>query len=135
MSIPTPSRRAYLPALSLAAAALAAGVVLMLVNPFAVGSILPPCPFHEITGLYCPGCGTTRALHALLHGSVQLALSMNPMAVFAVPAIPLMLWNNWRPGHAWMARIADARIWLVLVVTFAVLRNLPWEPFVRLAPG
>jgi hypothetical protein len=127
--------RLWLPMTSLIAAALASAVVLMLVNPFADGSILPPCPFHEITGLYCPGCGTTRALHALLHGSIPLALSMNPLAVIAVPAIPVMLWNTWRPGNAWLARFSDARIWLVLVVAFAVSRNLPWEPFVRLAPG
>ncbi|MEZ5463582.1 DUF2752 domain-containing protein [Dokdonella sp.] len=127
--------RPWLPIAALVVAALAAGIVLMLVNPFADGSFLPPCPLHELTGLYCPGCGTTRALHALLHGSVPLALSMNPLAVITVLAIPVMLWNSWRPGHAWMARISDARIWLVLVVAFAVLRNLPWEPFVRLAPG
>ncbi len=25
-----------------------------------------PCLFHVITGLYCPGCGNSRAMHALL---------------------------------------------------------------------
>lgn len=135
MTVQSRPSRPYLPFLSLVAAALAAGVVLVLVNPFAAGSILPPCPFHEITGLYCPGCGTTRALHALLHGSFPLALSMNPLAVVAIVLMPVLLWNGLNPGRMWMSRLSDARIWLVLVVAFAVLRNLPWEPFVRLAPG
>ena len=31
------------------------------------------------TGLYCPGCGSTRALYALLHGRPGEALAMNPL--------------------------------------------------------
>ncbi|MBQ2106068.1 MAG: DUF2752 domain-containing protein, partial [Lachnospiraceae bacterium] len=27
-----------------------------------------PCVVQELTGLYCPGCGGTRALKALLKG-------------------------------------------------------------------
>jgi hypothetical protein len=42
----------------------------------------PPCLFHAITGFDCPGCGTTRALHHLLHGRVAEAFRLNPM-VFA----------------------------------------------------
>src|SRR5690606_2629375 len=30
--------------------------------------ILPSCPFYTLTHWYCPGCGSQRALHALLHG-------------------------------------------------------------------
>jgi hypothetical protein len=29
----------------------------------------PLCPFRLLTGLTCPGCGSTRAMHQLLHGS------------------------------------------------------------------
>lgn len=39
---------------------------------------LPPCPFHRLTGLNCPGCGTTRMLEALLSGDVAEAFSLNP---------------------------------------------------------
>ena len=113
----------------------AIGVILFCADPFAADSLLPPCLFHAVAGLYCPGCGVTRALHALLHGDVVLALAMNPLAIVAIPAVPVMLWNASRPGTAWMATVSDARLWLPLVVAFSVLRNLPWEPFVWLAPG
>ncbi|HET9033505.1 MAG TPA: DUF2752 domain-containing protein [Dokdonella sp.] len=109
--------------------------ILMLSDPFAADSILPPCLFHSLTHLYCPGCGVTRALHALLHGEPALALSMNPLAVVAIPVIPLMLWNSARPGTPWIAKISDGRLWLALVTGFFILRNLPWAPFVWLAPG
>ena len=33
-----------------------------------------PCPFHMLTGLYCPGCGITRCISALLQGNWQAAL-------------------------------------------------------------
>lgn len=43
-------------------------------------SWLPKCPFHAITGLECPSCGSTRALHYILHGELYRGLSFNPMA-------------------------------------------------------
>ena len=39
----------------------------------------PTCPFHTLTGWDCPGCGSTRALAALLHGEPVRALSLNPL--------------------------------------------------------
>jgi hypothetical protein len=45
----------------------------------------PPCIFHAMTGLQCPGCGTTRALHHLLHGDVAGAFHLNAMLFVIVP--------------------------------------------------
>lgn len=45
------------------------------------------CPFHAVTGLYCPGCGGTRSMIALLHGHLGEALHDNP----ASPALVLVL--------------------------------------------
>ena len=110
-------------------------LVLSLVNPFAADSWLPPCLFHALTGLYCPGCGTTRALHALLHGDPLQALRMNSLAVIAVPLLPLLYWQQRRPQIRWLAQVTDARFWLASVLAFAILRNLPLIPFAWLAPG
>ena len=49
-----------------------AAVILFVFDPTRVG-FLPPCPLHEFTGLWCPGCGSTRALHQLVHGHLALA--------------------------------------------------------------
>ena len=29
--------------------------------------LFPKCPFYMLTGLKCPGCGSQRAIHSLLH--------------------------------------------------------------------
>lgn len=43
-----------------------------------------PCIFHTVTGLYCPGCGGTRAVLALLHGKIGQALYYHPFVVYGV---------------------------------------------------
>jgi hypothetical protein len=100
----------------------------------------PLCAFHALTGLHCPGCGTTRAVVALLHGDVLAALRFN---AFTVPLLPVLAWNGaielWNfvtgraaRGAAWR----PAAVWVVLAagVAFGILRNLPFAPFDSLAP-
>lgn len=43
-----------------------------------------PCLFHALTGLYCPGCGGTRALVYLLHGQVGQSLIYHPLILYGV---------------------------------------------------
>ena len=45
----------------------------------------PRCPFYELTGLLCPGCGATRALAALAHGNLADALHWNALVVMLLP--------------------------------------------------
>lgn len=52
----------------------------------------PKCVFHELTGLECPACGSQRAVHAILHGSVLEGLRLNPFIVISIPyAIGLII--------------------------------------------
>lgn len=41
-----------------------------------------PCLFHEFTGLYCPGCGGTRAAIALLHGRLITSFLYHPLVIY-----------------------------------------------------
>ena len=90
---------------------------------------LPKCLFHEWTGLYCPGCGGTRALYALLHGDLKTSLHDNPLLIPAgLTAAALIV----KPRIALRRPVVVAII--VIVVGFTVLRNIPCEPFTALAP-
>lgn len=42
-----------------------------------------PCLMDSLLGLYCPGCGGTRAVRALLKGELLQALWMHPLVPFA----------------------------------------------------
>lgn len=114
-------------------------VLLMKYNPVE-SRWFPPCPFKYLTGWYCPGCGSTRALHNLLHGRIVAAFGYNPLMV---ACIPFLLVN----GVGWMLPASNRRLFderalsasaivciLVGVVLFGVLRNLPMYPFSFLAP-
>ena len=44
--------------------------------------ILLPCIFHKLTGLYCPGCGGTRAVYWLLKGNVAYSLHYHSIVLY-----------------------------------------------------
>ena len=60
--------------------AVACGIVLFWPALPGLARFLPRCPFKELTGLPCLGCGSTRAALALLRGDVGAALGANPLA-------------------------------------------------------
>jgi hypothetical protein len=46
------------------------------------------CPSRRFLGIYCPGCGTTRATYDLLHGEFARAFRSNPL--FVILGAPLV---------------------------------------------
>lgn len=127
------------PSLLLGLGAIGVAVFLAGFDPNAARSILPPCPFLALTGWLCPGCGSTRALHALLHGDLVRALAMNPLLVIASPLLAWMALNaagaNPPGRRLLMPWSANPNSWLAVLLGYGVLRNLPWMPFAWLAPG
>lgn len=141
MSVPalSPSLQRWLPLATVATLAVGATLVLHNVDPYAAGNPLPSCPLYALTGLYCPGCGSTRCLYSLVHFDLPGALAMNPLLVLSLPLLLLMLLNGAgiRPRllDPLMRLLAKPMFWLIVLVGYAVLRNLPWAPFTGLAPG
>ncbi len=92
---------------------------LYFVNP-AETKLLPRCPLVLLTGYKCPGCGTLRAAHALLHMRFAEAWSFSPAfiigapllaVIFAFPRIQLAV-----PGLGWIVFFA--------AIAWGVVRNI-----------
>lgn len=70
----------------LAVVLIGGGSILFSINPADV-EWMPRCPFYALTGLKCPGCGTLRALHHLLHLRVAEAWRLNPLMIGFIPVV------------------------------------------------
>lgn len=94
-----------------------------------------PCPFHSFTGFSCPGCGSQRAIHLLLHGDFLNALRHNALLIIALPFIiycGLRIISNWiflteyRLFFLYNKRFL--LIILAVIIFYGLTRNL--SPFV-----
>ena len=91
--------------------------------------VFPDCPWRLAPGMPCPWYGSGRAMYAALHGDLHRAFRLN---VLMFPALTLAALLIWKPSLAAMRGLA--RIVLIVVVGFWILRNIPVRPFSLLAP-
>ena len=106
--------------------------------------VYPQCWLYNMTGIYCAGCGATRAMHALLHGRILDALHDNvlfvsalPLLLFVVGSYALSAWQAkaWPQKDLPASRLARWAIGTVAVMlAFMALRNIPGWPFSLLRP-
>ena len=113
--------------------------VLYVVDPRNPG-VFPVCPFLSLTGYHCPGCGTLRAIHQLLHGDILSAMGYNPLTLLSLPFIAYSLAAGALRAFCVRAPrpvfVPPQLIWALLfgVVSFWALRNVPAAPLSALAP-
>ena len=102
--------------------------------------IFPRCIFYLLTGYYCPGCGSQRAIHSLLHGDLYGVVKNN---FLFIPAVLIIFYH-------YIQKILNLKFncklpnilyhkntpWIILGIIFIfwVLRNLTVYPFSLLAP-
>lgn len=102
----------------------------------------PQCLFHTTTGLHCPGCGSTRAAHALTKFDLGSAFRKNPLLVILLPFLTLGIvlevtaWLMKERYRGPRVRLPGFWCWSlpVLIFSFWILRNVPIWPFELLAP-
>ena len=95
----------------------------------------PACPFRTLTGFTCPGCGSTRGLHRLLHGDIVSALEFNPLMVLSLPFLLYALVRYTAEavsGRPLQRCNLDAKfIWMLfgVIMWFWIFRNTRFYPF------
>ncbi len=103
-------------------------------------NMLPVCPLFSLTGYACPGCGLTRGFHALFQGDIIPAIDFNALlpvwaVVFAWILLSLTLTAiRGRGLPMWPTYPKFLWGFLVLLIGFGVLRNVPVWPFTILFP-
>jgi hypothetical protein len=104
-----------------------AGAWVLYHYPPATSTFYPHCAFHDLTGLDCPGCGTTRALYQLLHGNVGAAFRLNamlfPLMFVGACATPSFLRGRvpaftMKPWFGWGS--------FAVIVGWWIARNVAW---------
>lgn len=116
--------------LALLGCMLVGGVVLYLYTPESLQ--IPRCPFLQLTGWQCPGCGSLRGIHALLHGDLGWVLQLN---VLLIPAliyfVLLVLLELTRPHSLRAERLyrsfsGRTASWIIfaIIVAWGIGRNL-----------
>ena len=113
-------------------------VVLYFFNPIE-HAFYPACQFYKLTHLHCPGCGSLRASHQLMHGHVSAAFQSNPLLIVSIPAFAWFAFRKLRRStnhSASQTPIRPAVAWTIFAVVtlFGVLRNLPHPAFAWMAP-
>src|SRR5215213_4155547 len=115
---------------------LVAGAAYLFVFEPGKTGLFPVCVFRFVTGYTCPGCGSTRAMHQLLHRHVVAAFMLNPLFLLAIPfllyallrySVIVMRGGVLRP-NALPASYIYALFFVVL--SFWIFRNTPFYPFV-----
>ncbi|PRC44490.1 hypothetical protein C6A85_99980 [Mycobacterium sp. ITM-2017-0098] len=98
-------------------------------DPHSSNFLFPPCPFHELTGWYCPACGGLRMTHDVLHGDLAAAFVDNAFALIGLPL--LLVWVLIRRRQRRPVLTVPAYVVLIgTVVAWTVVRNVTGFPLV-----
>ena len=91
-----------------------------------------PCLFHHVTGLYCPGCGGTRAVLLLLHGHPLLSFIYHPLVLYmAILCLYIILRHSYDALRTHSLRIErfylkPRMVWTMLFIVIAnfLIKNI-----------
>lgn len=100
------------------------------------------CTILYLTGLHCPGCGGQRSLYYLLHGQILAALRYNVLFVVGLPMliylyyilVQMYVLKNERYRQKTALSMRFVYIFILVLLLFFILRNIPTYPFTYLAP-
>lgn len=105
------------------------GAVYFVFDPLK-SSFFPSCPFKSFTGLDCPGCGSQRAIHELMHLNFKKAFEYNALLVLSVPYLLLLIVFNFESVKQRFPKLERIlfgwkSVWIIsiIVILFFIFRN------------
>lgn len=117
-------------AAALAGIALVVPALIALARLDPAAALFPKCLFHALTGWHCPGCGSGRAAHALLHGDVGGALRLNAAMVVSAPFLAYAGLRRWSelalPRPLPRIFLPSRLVWWIAgaITCFGIARNI-----------
>jgi uncharacterized protein DUF2752 len=105
------------------------GSALLYKFPPTENAFYPTCLIHRYLHVYCPGCGATRALAALLQGRLTEAIHYNPLFVALLPLLVALAasayWSAMTKDEVRWAQLPKPALALLvaIVAVFGVARN------------
>jgi len=92
----------------------------------------PKCPFKELTGLKCPGCGSQRAVHYFLNFDILNAIKENAILVLSIPYILTgLVFDSLKKTNEnilkWRKILFGRKaifVILTIIIAFWILRNI-----------
>ena len=136
---PTSRWRSRLMVVAVLAIVLPIGAAVLYHFPPGEYDFYPRCMLQSWTGLYCPGCGGTRCIGALVRADLPQAMAYNALLVVLLPFGAVMsfamAYRDWT-GRRLLPRMPQwaitTLVWLIIL--FGVLRNVDVYPLTLLAP-
>ncbi len=116
-----PVKARFSPIFVLCSAILLASALLPLPRNGTILGLPSICPFHNLSGLPCPGCGLTRAFVCLGHGQIGAAFHWHPLGPFLFAATLFCALNSLAGQE--MPR-PSKRIWALIAALFVLCWGL-----------
>ena len=85
---------------------------------------IPECAIYKTFGIYCPGCGATRAVYSLYYGEILKSIYYNPIILYLVI---IDFWYVITEGIAKILKkenkffVKNIKIYLYLALTILVI--------------
>lgn len=107
-------------------------IVLYFGHPTTGYAWMPRCPFYMLTGFYCPGCGSLRAMHYLLQGNFAESFRNHPLFLPMLICIILFYGKRiieFRKGKniTFRGEMTLAVTILIVFIIFFIIRNIPLD--------
>lgn len=106
-----------------------AGLIMLYLLAEPSSGLYPRCSFKMLTGLSCPGCGSQRAVHAMLAGDFRGAFGYNALLLLELPIIALLVISNMAGNRLpRLRRFLGARSFiltiLATIIIWTIVRNI-----------